>query len=201
MYPWYSEYLVISGRFDEAIAFARVAERLDPLSPVINTSVVTALYFARRFDEAIEQIRKGLEIDAEHFLPHFRLGQVYIQTKQYGSAIDSMQKAVALSGRSTETRAGLAQSYAAAGLRSQAKELLAELHRQSAQRYVSPYLTSKVCVCLGDENETFVCLEKASEARDPDLIEIRVEPLFDAICSTERFHALVKRLSQRAASS
>jgi len=173
---------------------------MDRKAPVINTSVVTALYFARRFDQAIEQIHKGLEIDANHFLPHFRLGQVYIQTKQYDSAIASMQKAMALSGLSTETRAGLAQAYAAAGSRVQAQALLDELKRQSLQSYVSPYLMSKICICLCDENETLVWLEKACEARDPDLIELRVEPLFDRIRSSQRLHMLLNRLSRGASS-
>jgi len=140
VYPWYSEYMVVSGRFALAVAFAKEANRLDPLSPVINSSVVTALYFARRFDAAAQETRRTLEIEPDHFLPYFRLGQVAIQMKTVReTAISAMQTAVALSGRSTETLAGLAQAYASAGERSEARRLANELEHERKTHYVSPY--------------------------------------------------------------
>ena len=51
---WYSEYLTAMGRFDEAFVEARRAKEIDPLSPSINTQEVWMLFFAKRFDEAIE---------------------------------------------------------------------------------------------------------------------------------------------------
>ena len=69
------------------------------------------LYLARRYDESIAYLRKSLEIDADHFLLHFRLGLVYLQEGLQREAIDEMKCAVTLSGRSTETLTGLAQAY------------------------------------------------------------------------------------------
>jgi predicted Zn-dependent protease len=44
---------------------------LDPVSPVLNNNLAERLYLARRFDEAIEQCRKTLEMDPS-FPPHMR---------------------------------------------------------------------------------------------------------------------------------
>lgn len=195
VYPWYSEYLTVSGRQELAIAFAKEAERLDPLSPVINTAVVTALYFARKYQAAVEQIRKGWEIDHKHFLPHFRLGQVSIPMKNFELAIQSMQEAVSLSSKSTETMCGLAQAYAAAGLKSPATKIIRELDAQADRRYVSPYLTSKIFACLGDSERAFACLEQAQRECNPDLIELKVEPVFDVLRANSRYEALVNRLA------
>lgn len=198
VYPWYSEYLVVSGRPELGIAFAKEAERLDPLSTVINTAVVTALYFARKYEAAVEQLRKGLEIDPKHFLPHLRLGQVSIPMKKFDVAITSMQEAVSLSGRSTETLSGLAQAYAAAGMRAETEELLRELDQQANQRYVSPYLMSKIFACLGDKRGAFARLDRAYDERNPDLIELKVEPVFDDLRSDVAYQDLLERLAKRA---
>src|SRR6266567_2223411 len=55
--------LVALGRFDEAIAEGKRATELDPLSPVINADLGGSLRDARRYDEAIAQLRKTLEIE------------------------------------------------------------------------------------------------------------------------------------------
>jgi TolB-like protein len=58
-HQWYAESVLTPlGRFEEAIAEARRALELDPLSVIINADLGTALTSARRYDEAIEQLRK-----------------------------------------------------------------------------------------------------------------------------------------------
>jgi len=56
---------------------------------------------------------------------------------------------------------------------------------------------SKVFTCLGDRNRASSYLEKAQEVCDPDLIELRVEPLFDELRSDRRFADLMRRLPIR----
>jgi tetratricopeptide (TPR) repeat protein len=55
------------------------AQQLEPVDSVLNASVGMILYLARRFDQALEELQKALEIDPNHFLLHFRLGLVYLQ--------------------------------------------------------------------------------------------------------------------------
>lgn len=62
---WYSEYLSAMGRFDEAFVEARRAKEIDPLSPGINAQEVWILFYARRFDEAIERGRRIAEMNPE----------------------------------------------------------------------------------------------------------------------------------------
>jgi hypothetical protein len=47
-------------RFSEAPAEMKQAQKLDPLSMVISRDVGQVLYYARRYDEAIEHCRKTL---------------------------------------------------------------------------------------------------------------------------------------------
>src|SRR5207302_6582856 len=59
---WYSRHLAALGRFDEAIAEGARAVELDPVSVSINTSLGVTFYYARRYDRAIEQLKKTVEL-------------------------------------------------------------------------------------------------------------------------------------------
>ena len=62
-HEWYAEYLAALGRHDEALAEIKQAQQLDPLSVPVNRAVGWILYFARRYDLAIEELRKALAMD------------------------------------------------------------------------------------------------------------------------------------------
>ncbi|MGQ0762679.1 MAG: tetratricopeptide repeat protein [Acidobacteriota bacterium] len=62
-----SFYLAAMGRLDEAIAVERRAQRLDPVSLIVNTNIGRYLYYARRYDQAIEQSRATLDMDPSFF--------------------------------------------------------------------------------------------------------------------------------------
>jgi DNA-binding winged helix-turn-helix (wHTH) protein/TolB-like protein len=51
----YANYLKAFGRFGEAIEEAKRAQGLDPVSPSSNLTLATTYYFARQYDQAIEQ--------------------------------------------------------------------------------------------------------------------------------------------------
>ena len=193
-YHWYSEYLIAMGRADESIAIVEQAQEIDPLSPVIGFTLAFAFLHARKYDQAIEQFRTAIELDPNHFLPHYRLGHIYSLIGLHQEAIDEAQKGVALSGRSTETLAGLGQVYAAAGMSEAMQSVIDELMLHSKERYVSPYNVAKIYAALGDKEQAFMWLEKAYEERNPDFIELRSEPVLDSLRTDERFRNLLRRV-------
>ena len=194
---WYAEYLMAIGRADDAVASVRTAQHIDPLSPVLNASLGMILYLARRLPESLEALRKGLEMDPNHFLLHFRLGLVAMQSGFTRDAIEETQRAVELSGRSTETLAGLAQAYAASGMAVEMDDVLREILGQT-DRYVSPYNIARVFAAHRDPERTFEWLERAYDDRNPDLIELRTEPVFDSVRADARFADLLCRIGWRA---
>ena len=194
-YSWYSEYLTTMGRSDESIAVVKKAQEIDPVSPVISTTLPHAYYFARKFDPAMEYLRKSLDLDPHHFMLHLRLGQVYIAKQMHQQAIEEMQKAVSDSGRSTEALTALAQAYAAAGMTGPMQQVIDELNRGAGEHYVSAYNVAKIYASLGDKTQTFAWLEKAIDEHNPDLIELKREPCFDSMRSDPRFAGLLRRVN------
>ena len=55
-------YLAGMGRFDEAIAEAKQGQTIDPLSPNSHVGLAYSLNLARRYDEAIDEAKKALDV-------------------------------------------------------------------------------------------------------------------------------------------
>jgi TolB-like protein len=194
-HQWYSGFLNLTGRHEEAIREARRAAELDPLSPIISLHEGQILYFARRDEEARRTLQNTLEASPDFFLARYFLGAVYLQEHKFEESIAELQKAAILSHGDDETKATLAHAYALSGRRGDAQDILTELKEQSKRRYVSPYLIASTCVGVGKRNEAFEWLEEAYKQRDSALPSIEVDPLFDPVRSDARFRDLLRRMN------
>ncbi len=182
-----SNFLLPLARFGEARAGLDTALRLEPLSPVIHATLGVLLYFERRFDEAVEHLKKTMEADrAFGFAPYF-LGQVYAQLARHDEAIAALCLAEKLAGRSPEVVAALAYAQTQAGQSEDARNTMDELIRMSGRRYVSPVLLSQVALGMGDTDRALAYLRQACEVRATDLVWIGVRPVFDAVRSESAF--------------
>src|SRR6266404_4823951 len=190
-HQWYSSYLVAMGRFDEAIAEARRAQELEPLSFISNSHIGWILYFAGRYDEAIEHCRKLLDVDPNFFPARRYLGLVYEQKGMYKEAIAEFQQAAKLSG-SPLMMSLLGHAYAVSGNRAEAQRILVELGQQK-QRYVSPYTIATIYIGLGQKDQAFKWLDKAFEERDIWLMNLKVDPVLKNLRSDQRFANLLQR--------
>ncbi len=99
------------GRHEEAIAEARKAQELDPLSLGINLGLGTAHYLARRFDKTIELYRKALKFD-QHASGYALMGAALLQQGRIGNAIAQLEKAVELDPGNAGYAAELGNAYA-----------------------------------------------------------------------------------------
>lgn len=192
-YYVHSPYLAATGRFEEAIAEAKKARELE--SPLdLDTNLGWILYFARKYDEAIDQYQKAIDHDPDLFRPHRLLGLVFLKRNQPGQAITAIQQSVDLSGGSAEEKAYLGYAYGVAGRRADALKVLRELQEQSEHKYVSPYLMALVAMGLGNKDQALAFLKQAYDARSVNVIYLTVEPIFDALRSDPRFNDLLRRV-------
>jgi len=194
---WYAHYLAARGRLDEAMVEIRLAQELDPLSLIINTTVGMVFYFRRQPDRAIEQLRQTLEIDPNFVAAQLQLGVFYVQQQRFDEAIAEFQKAINLVGENPITLALLGNAYAASGKRRETLAILAKLQQPSLRPFVSPFYLALVYLGLDEKDRAFEWLEKAYEERANYLIYLKVEPLFDSLRSDPRFTALLKKVGLR----
>ena len=191
---WYALFLAATARNQEALAEIKLAQRLDPLSLIINANVGWCLYLGRDYDQAIEQLQKALELDPNFPAAYEYLGQAYLEKGMYEEAIATLRKAMSLSRNEASLKSELGNAYAAAGKKEAAIQILHDLLVQSSRTYVSPYDIAFVYAGLGDKDKLFQWLNKAAEDRSTALAEIKVHPRFDKLRKDPRFQDLLRRL-------
>jgi tetratricopeptide (TPR) repeat protein len=179
---------------ETALEEMKRALQLEPTSLVMNSFMGATLYFAGRYDEAIEQCRWTIEMDPNFAVAHWHLGLAYEQKEMFDEAIAEFQKATALSGGSPLLKASLGHAYAKANRIVEATKIMAELNELSQQRYVSSYERAAISVALDDEKQAFEFLERAYEEHSFHLVYLKVWPQFNRVRNDPRFQDLMQRL-------
>src|SRR5437773_1483556 len=131
------------------------ALELEPASLVMNTFMGATLYYAGRYDEAVEQCRRTLQMDPNFAVAHWHLGLVYEQKQLLDAAIEEFRKAISLSGGSPLMKAALGRAYAESQKKLEANEMLDEWHELAKRQYVSAYDVATSYVALGDREQAF----------------------------------------------
>jgi serine/threonine protein kinase/tetratricopeptide (TPR) repeat protein len=190
---WNALYLAEVGRHGEAMASIRRAQELDPLSLIISGDTGMILYLARRYDEAIEQCRRTLEMDQNFFRARLWLGRAYEQKGMYEEAIAEFLKARQLDDNPI-TLAWIGHAYAASGKRSDALKVLDQLKQLSKQVYVDSYNVAAIHAALEEKDQAFELLEKAYVERSSWLSRLKVDPILDGLRSDPRFMDQMRRI-------
>jgi len=191
-HDWYSIFLAQMGRTAEAIAEARRAQEVDPLSPQANTFVCWQFYFAHQFDQALEQANRALELNPDYMPAYWCSGVAHEEKGDFKKAIAELQRAVTLSGGSTEILAWLGHTYAVAGEEDKAAAILERMRTLSRHEYVAPYRFAEIYTALGDKDQAFIWWGKArDEHAFPFLIYLRGWAGSDSLRSDPRYTELL----------
>jgi TolB-like protein/Tfp pilus assembly protein PilF len=191
---YYSNYLIAVGKPEEAIAEARHALALDPVSLPTATNLASILYYAGDYQEAAQQSLKVLEIDRTFYRGYEDLGRIYEEQGLHDQAVTALESAVVYSDRSSRPLASLAYACALAGKRRESLKLLQELKQASKTRYVSPFGFAVIFAGLGNKDEAFAWLAKAFAQRDSALPFLKVNPRLAPLRSDRRFYKLMQRV-------
>jgi TolB-like protein/Tfp pilus assembly protein PilF len=192
----YAEFLSAMGRTEESRAEYEIARRLDPLSAAIGSNIAGSLFMAREYDRALEEYRAALQLDQNFAPTHFFLGYVKAFLGEYDDALAELGQAAHLTGDTTSTIAGaFGYVYALAGRTDEAVRLLGELEKRAVSEHISPCGMSLLCTALGRTDQAFAWLEQAYDARDPWMVTLNVNPLFDNLRPDPRFAELLKKMN------
>ena len=187
-----ADWLLCQGRTDEALASARRAQELDPLT--FNGSQIGWILFqARRYDEAIRELRTALTIEPQDPMALWFLGFALTAAEQFDEAIPTLEKAASHSNRSSAVLGVLVRAYARGGRRTEALQVLDELQRRRQKGYVPAAAFLNAYLGLGDTDEAFVWLERAAEERSNIMQFLKVHPFFDSLRGDPRFAEFLRR--------
>ena len=188
----YSFYLTTMGRPNEAMAESKRAEELDPLNLVGMAVVGWQLAVARRYDEAIEQLQKALEMGPSFYPARQAFWRIYRYKNLYEEAFAEAKKAFSLLGDDEVVKA-MQQGYAESGYRGAMRLAADELAARSKQRYVRPTKIARLYADAEEKDQALHWLLRAYEERDAMLVHLR-DPDWDGLRSDTRFQDLLKRM-------
>lgn len=193
-HEWYAEYLAALGRHDEAYASIKRAQQLDPLAVPVNRAVGWVLYFARRYDAAIEELQKTLAMNPDFLGARLVLWWVYVAKGDVEKAITDIRKEAERPGLRTVKKLMLAYACASAGNKEEANGLLWELEPKLASEDRLALLSVLLFTALDMKDRAFQQLHKAFELREPGLLFLKVAPWLDPLRSDPRYGQLVEKL-------
>ena len=188
---WHAWYFIALGKVNEAIGEARTSVALDRFSAVNNARLVTALFLGHRYDEALAQALKAVEMNPDFIGAKAELGRVYIYLGRCAEALADD----ALGQQSAMLLGARALGYAKCGHRAQAVAELDRLTALDAQgTYESHYGFAMIQAGLGNTDQALTELEKAYLERAWPMFMIRFDPAFDSLRADPRFVELVRRM-------
>jgi TolB-like protein/DNA-binding winged helix-turn-helix (wHTH) protein/Tfp pilus assembly protein PilF len=190
---WYSNGLLVQGRFDEAFREMAVARRLDPMSLPIRISEGAEFYMARRYDDALSECNRILEIEPNYAPAYLYRGLSYLQKGQWKEALADLETAKRLDD-SLLSAAMLGEAYALAGNKTRARQILSEMQVRAKREHVSPLYPAIVHTGLGDKDLAFSEFGAAVEERDTNVLAVKVGAFLDPLRSDPRFADLIRRV-------
>ncbi len=194
VHQWYAIYLSSIGRHQEAIAEVRLAQTLDPLSFINDLAAARIYYFARQYDQAIEQNLKAFELDPGFQKDNNWLRLAYEQKGLYDKAFEETLKIQVARRARPEDMAAFKEAYAASGWKGYWRKHREMAEEQVREKSVSPYFIAGVYARLGDNDKALEWLQEAYKQHAEALVTLKVDPVFDGLRLKPGFQDLLRNV-------
>jgi tetratricopeptide (TPR) repeat protein len=190
---YYSGFLHIMRRPEEAMAQIESALNLDPFNPLFQALYSMDLMYARRYDEAIELLRNTLKTAPNDLVSLSSLRSAYHMKHMYEEAME-IWKASYAAKNDREAEDALARGYAEAGYSGALSRVAETLIARSRTTYVTSWQIGTLYTRAGKNEKALEWLEKAYEEHDSNMPYLSVDPIFDGLRSDQRFQDLLRKM-------
>lgn len=187
---WSALFHALRGETLKALAAAKEATAIDPISLKAVVGSGFHLYLSQQYQPELEPLQRALELEPEFAVAHWALGLACDQLKKFDEAESAHRAAVRHSGSSPAMESNLARSLALAGKRAEAAAILERLRAEG----LAPYRIATVETALGQNAQAIRSIERAYASKDPWLVVLKVDPMLDAIRKDRRIVAIQKEV-------
>ena len=200
------------------------ALELNPNSASIRAAYGVYLARVGRLNEAIEQLKKQLELDPVSSRSFWNATFIYYYARQYDQALSQIQRAAALEpnpmeivfplgvvyvekgmyeqaiaefqkiGEQPHAIGHAGNAYARMGRTAEARNAILKLQAHVQKDGIGRYEIALVYAGLGDKDHAFEWLDKSFAAHDKGLTYLKIDPCLDPLRSDPRFQDLVRRV-------
>ena len=192
-----SDYLLVIGDMDGAVAAARRGREVDPLSASNRAAVLSRLLWARRYDEAMTEARlfakfiESTPTGSLSTIPHQVIALSLWATGRQSEAIAEFRAMWNNEGMNTLLDQGVAAGGPKEAMRRVANLMAANALKSGGG---DPYTIAVYQALAGQYEQALSWLERACDDHNRDISHIRADASFDPLRAHPRFQAILDRL-------
>jgi len=190
----YADFLVTMGRTSEWEREIGRTLELDPLSNFYRCFYGWQLVYERRYDEAIEQMRKVAQAEPDVSWVHLGLWGAYFKKGADAEALAEAKRFFDVLG-DREVVAALDAGWTQGGYRPAMKRAGDVLEARFQRTYYPAFRVARVLAHAGENERALQFLEKAYERRETPLYHIGVGWDWDALRPDPRFQSLLRHMN------
>ena len=200
-YMWYADCLGTKGMFDEAIKNYAIALKLDPFDQVTNYMTTANLLHAKKYDEAIGQAKKFIEL-----FPESRLGQqflfvIYLWKGMEPEAMEQRWIMLEKAGASEAEIQEAKDVYRKRGLDGLWRDVLESRFagietrlEKDKNAFIEYAPIARNYARMKDKEKTLEYLNKAYQQRETGLVSLKRNPVYGFLRDEPEFQELLKKI-------
>ncbi len=178
------------GEMDKAAEEAKLAQKLDPVTSFVCSSLGMTYLFAAKYDDSIAEFNKCIDLDQNFPWSHWGLVHDYEAKKDYWDAIEERRKLL-LAGHEENLAEEMMQIYKRSGY---AAARAYAVQHDLDPKHNSSFTVAYANVELGNKSKALEYLQKAYDERDSQMIQLKVNSLFDGLRSEPQFQQLLQKI-------
>jgi DNA-binding winged helix-turn-helix (wHTH) protein/TolB-like protein/Tfp pilus assembly protein PilF len=191
---WYGTLLSRLQKCPDAIEQAAIGEEIDPITPIVNEAVGTALAACGQPQLAIRAYKKVLAMHPEFASTHMRLAGAYMRLGDAASALTEYREAVRLRPNNCEFQARMTRALTALGETDEARAIGAKIAADAVTGRASPFCAAVAHANLGDVDRAFAALDAEVTARSPSVAGLLADFHLRALHADRRWPGLIDRI-------
>jgi tetratricopeptide (TPR) repeat protein len=186
----YSHLLLLLGRIDESRVQTKKFLEVDPVSEAPIGHLAYHLFYARQYDEAIQQCLKDLELYPDS-PQRYTLADAYYHKGMHREAAEEHLKFWTQRGSPPDEIEAMRKAFAQSGMKGFYQKWIELIKPQKEQDYVD---LGELYARLGEKDKAFEWLEKAYAQHADGLVRLREELGFDNLRSDPRYADMLRRI-------
>jgi len=192
----YALALLHMGRFDDALVEINVAQTLDPTHRSVLANKGRILFHAGRRTDAIAVLTQLATASPDFLPPQAYLAVIHLAQGDDAAYLAAALRAASLRGDTAAQAVAEAGQHAfeRGGRATMAQAMLAERKRLVREAKSAAYELAQAQAIAGNATAAVDCLRQAFERRQSAVLNLLIDPAFNALHGERAFRALVDRL-------
>src|SRR5271157_4334498 len=192
---WYATFLMVLGRFPEALREIDRAQQLDPASTPILADKALILSHQGHTDQATTLLRQLEVAQPAFFSTHQYLSDIYLANRDYANYLEQARKSAELSHDESQLTMldAAEQGFKSGGRQGMLENILGIQKKLDAEGRVPAFLVATTCGYLGNKTEALRYLEISERRHEASFISIRSHQAFYSLHDDPSFRNLVEQ--------